>query len=63
MQEFQEQVERFETEPVVGLQQAQVVQRREEGLTNKSVSSATKTTSDIIKENVFTYFNGIFFGS
>ena len=60
MQEFQEQVERFETEPVVGLQQAQVVQRREEGLTNKSVSSATKTTSDIIKENVFTYFNGIF---
>ena len=60
MQESQNQVERFVTEPVVGLQEMQVLQRQEEGLTNKSVSSATKTTSDIIRENVFTYFNGIF---
>ena len=50
----------METDPVVGLQEQQVLQRQEEGLTNKNVASATKTTSDIIKENVFTYFNGIF---
>lgn len=60
MQEPQNQVERFMTDPVVGLQQTQVMQRQEEGLTNRSVSPATKTTSDIIKENVFTYFNAIF---
>lgn len=60
MQESQYRVERYETDPVVGLQETQVIRRQEEGLTNRSVSSATKTTSDIIKENVFTYFNGIF---
>ena len=60
MQESGDPIERFETDPVVGLHNAQVRQRQEEGLTNVCVSSATKTTSDIIKENVFTYFNGIF---
>lgn len=60
MQQSGNQVERFETEAIVGLREAQVLQRQEEGLTNRSVSSATKTTSDIVKENVFTYFNGIF---
>lgn len=60
MQDFQNPVERVETDPVVGLHEIQVQERREAGLTNASVSSATKTTSDIIKENVFTYFNGIF---
>ena len=60
MQESQNQVERFVTDPVVGLKEAQVQRRQEEGLVNRSVSSATKTTSDIVKENVFTYFNGIF---
>ena len=54
------QVERYVTDPAVGLNELQVQKRQEEGLTNRSVSSATKTTSDIIKENVFTYFNGIF---
>ena len=43
------QVERYVTDPAVGLQKQQVQRRREEGLTNRSVSSATKTTSDIIK--------------
>lgn len=60
MQESQYQVERFQTDPMIGLQQEQVVRRWEEGLVNRSVSSATKTTKDIVKENVFTYFNGIF---
>lgn len=60
MSDSRNEIERIETDPVVGLQEQQVLQRQEEGLTNKNVSSATKTTSDIIKENVFTYFNGIF---
>ena len=60
MSDSRNQIERIETDPVVGLQKQQILQRQEEGLTNKNVSSATKTTSDIIKENVFTYFNGIF---
>lgn len=60
MQEAQNQAERFVTDPVVGLKEAQVQKRQEEGFVNRSVSPATKTTSDIVKENVFTYFNGIF---
>lgn len=60
MQQSENQVERFVTEPVVGLREEQVLQRHAQGLTNHSVSSATKTTSDIVKENIFTYFNGIF---
>lgn len=60
MQESIGEIERFDTDPAIGLKQAQVLQRREEGLVNKSVSSATKTTKDIVKENVFTYFNAIF---
>ena len=60
LDEFRHPVERFVTDPVVGLSETQVLGRQEEGLTNRSVSSATKTTSDIIKENIFTYFNGIF---
>lgn len=47
-------------DPMVGLSGQQVQERIEAGLTNKSVSPATKSTSDIIKENVFTYFNLIF---
>lgn len=60
MQDTKNKTKRFEPDPVVGLHELQVQSRREEGLTNAAVSSATKTTSDIIKENVFTYFNGIF---
>lgn len=60
MQQSNNQVERFVTEPIVGLREEQVLQRHAQGLTNHSVSSATKTTSDIVKENIFTYFNGIF---
>lgn len=60
LKEIKRHVERFQTDPVVGLQEQQVQQRFAEGLVNQSVSSATKTTSDIIKENVFTYFNAIF---
>lgn len=54
------QIERFESDPMVGLTEEQVQDRQEQGLTNRSVESATKTTKDIVKENVFTYFNAIF---
>ena len=54
------QVERFETAPTAGLNKEQVALRQTQALTNKSVESATKTTKDIVKENVFTYFNAIF---
>lgn len=47
-------------DPMIGLTQAQVQERMETGQDNRAVSSATKTTADIIKENVFTYFNAIF---
>ncbi len=60
MQEEGQTPECFAADPAAGLSEAQAAERRAQGLTNKSVSSATKTTGDIIKENVFTYFNGIF---
>lgn len=60
MKETQNIAERFAADPMVGLNESQVQTRFEQGLTNASVSSATKTTKDIIKENVFTYFNAIF---
>ena len=54
------QIERFESDPMVGLTEEQVQYQQEQGLMNRSVESATKTTKDIVKENVFTYFNAIF---
>jgi cation-transporting ATPase E len=60
MKGLQRRVKPFDCDPTNGLSQEQVRMRQEQGLVNKSVSSATKTTKDIIKENVFTYFNAIF---
>lgn len=60
MQEERRSAEQAAVDPVVGLNEAQVTERRAQGLTNENVSSATKTTRDIIRENVFTYFNAIF---
>lgn len=58
--ETKKQIERFDSDPMVGLTAGQVKLRQEQRLTNHSVESATKTTGDIVKENVFTYFNAIF---
>ena len=58
--ETKKQIERFDSDPMVGLTAEQVKLRQEQRLTNHSVESATKTTGDIVKENVFTYFNAIF---
>lgn len=43
-----------------GLSAAQVAQRTADGFSNKPVESPSKTTKEIISENVFTYFNFIF---
>ena len=58
--ETEKQIERFDSDPMAGLTAGQVKLRQEQRLTNHSVESATKTTGDIVKENVFTYFNAIF---
>lgn len=60
LEQIEQNTAQSERDPMVGLSGQQVRERIEAGLTNKSVSSATKSTSDIVKENVFTYFNLIF---
>ncbi|MDE5557292.1 MAG: HAD-IC family P-type ATPase [Ruminococcus sp.] len=44
-----------------GLSPSQVAQRTADGFNNKPVASPSKSAKDIILENVFTYFNFIFF--
>ena len=43
-----------------GLNDIQVNERIEQGLTNKPVESSEKSNARIVKENVFTYFNFVF---
>lgn len=45
----------------IGLTPEQVSQRLDDGLDNKPVESPSKSIKEIISENVFTYFNFIFF--
>lgn len=49
-----------QTDPVVGLSKAEVEERLAAHLDNCRVESATKSVSDIVRENVFTYFNLVF---
>lgn len=49
-----------EESQISGLTQAQVEQRIKDGQVNKAVDDQSKTTSQIIRENIFTYFNLIF---
>ena len=48
------------TEWEKGLNDIQVNERIEQGLTNKPVESSEKSNARIVKENVFTYFNFVF---
>jgi cation-transporting ATPase E len=48
------------TDMKTGLTGQQVQERQDAGLDNCRVESATKSVSEIVKENVFTYFNLIF---
>ncbi len=43
-----------------GLTREEVLQRKQQGLVNEQVDSSTRTVKQIIKDNVFTYFNLIF---
>ncbi len=43
-----------------GLTREEVLQRKKQGLVNEQVDSSTRTVKQIIKDNVFTYFNLIF---
>ena len=43
-----------------GLSPEQVREHQEQGWSNRAVEAPSKTTRDIIRENVFTYFNLIF---
>lgn len=52
---------RFTPDPTVGLSDEQVRARTEEGLTNVTHSDTQKTTAEIVRSNLLTYFNMIFF--
>lgn len=49
-----------ETKQITGLTSAEVQERIKAGQVNKTVDDQSKSTAQIIKENVFTYFNLIF---
>jgi len=54
------QIKRIRADIDTGLTSEQVAQRKEEGMDNKPVESPSKTTKEIITDNVFTYFNMLF---
>ena len=45
---------------MLGLTNQEAESRRRQGLSNEQVDSSTRTVKQIIKDNVFTYFNLIF---
>ena len=51
---------RYEADPSKGLSAEQVAEYRENGWTNCAVEPPSKTTAEIVKSNVCTYFNLIF---
>lgn len=51
---------RYTVDPYTGLTSAQVKEYAQNGWTNKAVEPPSKSVSEIIKSNVFTYFNLIF---
>ena len=51
---------RYEADPSEGLSAEQVAEYRENGWTNRAVEPPSKTTAEIVKSNVCTYFNLIF---
>lgn len=53
--------ERFCPDPATGLSDEQVEQRTNQGLINVSHTKTQKTTGEIVRSNIFTYFNMIFF--
>ena len=54
------EVSRVSANPNVGLTMAQVKERQQSGWANDPVESPTKTVGQIVRSNVFTFFNFIF---
>ena len=48
------------TDPETGLTPEQAAERMAAGLDNREVASPTKTTGQIVRENIFTFFNLVF---
>ena len=59
-EEREVQLKRVQADPGVGLTTEQVKHRYAAHAVNSQVDSGTKSISDIVKSNVFTYFNMIF---
>ena len=53
----QNQPERYQPAPEEGLTNEQVRQREEQGLTNQQENGQTRTVADIVRNNLFTFFN------
>ena len=53
-------IKRIRADIDTGLTSEQVAQRKAEGMDNKPVESPSKTAKEIVKDNVFTYFNMLF---
>ena len=53
-------VRRVSADPNLGLTRSQVRERQQNGWANDPVESPTKTVGQIIRANVFTFFNFIF---
>lgn len=53
-------IKRIRADIDTGLTSEQVAQRKDEGMDNKPVESPSKTAKEIVKDNVFTYFNMLF---
>ncbi len=60
VEEYTEPLHRVNPDPQFGLTEEQVENRRKNGAVNVAVDANEVTLKDIIKENVFTYFNLIF---
>ena len=54
------QISRQKAAPDQGLTQVQVEERRRAGLDNRPAESLSKTTGQIIRDNVCTFFNFLF---
>ena len=54
------QVPLLETDPAKGLTAEQAAQRMAAGLDNRAAASPTRSETEIIRDNIFTFFNLVF---
>ena len=54
------QVPLMETDPAKGLTAEQAAQRMAAGLDNRAAASPTRSETEIIRDNIFTFFNLVF---